>query len=205
MLDFFSKNEFINLRLEGAEVLYYPQFLTTQESVKLYHNVYQNTPWQQDDICVYGKTYPQPRLTHLFAENDLSYSYSNITMHPSLFTEEIVHIKNRIEQTTNHHFTTCLANLYRNGSDSNGWHADNEKELGEDPIIASLSIGNERWFYLKHKTDKTLKKRILLQPGSLLLMGKGTQLNYLHQIPKTKKLVQPRINLTFRKIIEPNL
>lgn len=202
MLDLFSNDSHsIDLGLEGAPVIYYPSFFKTEDSDLFFKTIYKKTTWQQDDICVYGKTYPQPRLTHLFAENNQPYTYSNIKMHPSPFSEVLLEIKKNIEEITGFKFTTCLANLYRDGRDSNGWHADDEKELGKRPIIASVSLGQQRWFHLKHKTNKEIKRKLLLESGSLLLMGEGTQENYLHQIPKTKKIVGPRINLTFRKII----
>ena len=121
-------------------------------------------------------------------------------MQPHPFEGDMLAIKNKIESKLNIEFTSCLANLYRDGNDSNGWHADNEKELGEDPVIASLSFGAERVFQLKHKFNKTLKTHLTLQHGSLLLMQGKTQTNWLHQVPKTKKRIGNRINLTFRII-----
>ena len=183
-----------------TNIYYFPNFIEKQSSQHIFKTLYKETKWNQDSIKVYGKVYPQPRLTHLFANNNKTYKYSNITMTPSIFPKEILQIKSQIDTLTNLDFTTCLANLYRDGSDSNGWHADNEKELGPDPIIASVSLGAARWFHLKHKKDKTLKTKILLEDGSLLLMKEGTQTDWLHQIPKTKKVIEPRINLTFRII-----
>ena len=110
-------------------------------------------------------------------------------------------IKEAIEQETQHLFTTVLLNLYRNEKDSNGWHADNEKELGRDPVIASLSLGEERVFQIKHNSNKEIKQNIILQHGSLLVMKNGAQIHYKHQIPKATKPKKERINLTFRKII----
>jgi len=199
-MNLFSDPASINLNLKHGEFIYHPNFINTKKANVLFDILYKEIKWQQDSICVYGKTYPQPRLTHLFGNNNKTYKYSNITMIPTGFPEEILNIKNLIDHLTNLKFTTCLANLYRDGNDSNGWHSDNEKELGPDPIIASVSLGAERWFHLKHKTYKTLKKKILLENGSLLLMKEGSQMNWLHQIPKTKKVVGPRINLTFRII-----
>jgi len=121
-------------------------------------------------------------------------------MHPNTFSKELKDIKIKVEQQCNFEFTSCLANLYRHGQDSNGWHADNEKELGVNPIIASLSLGEERFFHLKHRNDKNLKQKLLLQNGSLLIMKGETQHHWLHQIAKTKKKIEPRINLTFRQI-----
>ena len=156
--------------------------------------------WRQDNITVFGKTYAQPRLTAFFADNDKPYGYSNIKMRSKPFGGHLLLIKQILENELKIKFTSCLANLYRNGQDSNGWHADNEKELGLNPIIASVSLGEERIFHLKHKTDKTLKTKIKLEHGSLLLMKGATQRNWLHQIPKTKKPIGKRINLTFRII-----
>ena len=120
-------------------------------------------------------------------------------MHPEVFTKELHFIKQKIEAFSNSKFNSVLLNLYRHGNDSNGWHADNEKELGPEPIIASVSFGEERWFHFKHKT-KDLKQKILLQHGSLLLMRDSTQEHWLHQLPKSKKILKPRVNLTFRRI-----
>ena len=193
-------SEEIKLNLPDAEISYFPNFFSQAEALQYFKNIFKKTSWQQDAITVFGKTHPQPRLTALFANNKKSYRYSNITMHPELFSEELLTIKQKIETVTDTHFTTCLANLYRNGRDSNGWHADNEKALGQNPVIASVSFGEARTFHLKHRKDKTLKHKIRLESGSLLLMKGETQHHWLHQIAKTKREVQPRINLTFRVI-----
>ena len=137
----------------------------------------------------------------MYGNDGKSYGYSNIVMHPHPFNSTLTFIKEAIESEIQEHFTTVLLNLYRNEKDSNGWHADNEKELGRDPIIASISLGEERVFQLKHNTNKEIKQSIILQHGSLLVMKNGAQIYYKHQIPKATKLKNPRINLTFRKII----
>jgi alkylated DNA repair dioxygenase AlkB len=116
-------------------------------------------------------------------------------------TTELTEIYKRIRRVSSVEFTSVLLNLYRDGKDSNGWHADNEKELGKSPSIASVSFGAPRFFHLKHRTIKEARLKILLHSGSLLLMEGDTQEKWLHQIPKTTKPLQPRINLTFRKII----
>lgn len=193
-------NEEINLNLPDSDIWYYPNFFTTDEANHYFNYLKKDTPWQQDDITVFGKTYPQPRLTALYGNNGKPYSYSNITMQPYEFSKELQTIKEKIEIIAQTNFTTCLLNLYRDGKDSNGWHADNEKELGINPIIASITLGQERFFHLKHRTDKSLKHKILLEHGSLLLMKGETQHCWLHQIPKTTKPIQERINLTFRVI-----
>jgi alkylated DNA repair dioxygenase AlkB len=121
-------------------------------------------------------------------------------MQPHPWSPLLQKIKSYVENVSNTNFTTVLLNQYRDGKDSNGWHADDEKELGTNPIIASLSFGAERTFQLKHNSDKTLKKNIVLEHGSLLIMRGTTQHFWKHQIPKTSKEVGSRINLTFRVI-----
>ena len=193
-------SEKIDLNLPDSEILYYPNFFSLNEA-DVYFNLLQDAiKWQQDDITVFGKTYSQPRLTALFSDNDKPYSYSSIVMHPEPFSDCLLEIKHKVEACANVNFSTCLANLYRNGQDSNGWHADNEKELGINPIIASVSFGEARYFHLKHRTKKQLRQKLLLENGSLLLMKGKTQHHWLHQIAKTKQEIKPRINLTFRII-----
>jgi alkylated DNA repair dioxygenase AlkB len=197
-MELFDKE--LRLNLPQSEITYFPNFLNKDIANAYFELLRTNVPWQQDDIKVFGKTYAQPRLTALYGNNGKPYSYSNIKMQPHEFTTELLKIKTKIETKTEVKFTTCLLNLYRNGKDSNGWHADNEKELGQNPVIASISLGQERYFHLKHRKDKTLKHKILLQHGSLMLMQGETQHHWLHQIPKTAKPIVERINLTFRVI-----
>lgn len=193
-------SEAIPLQLPDADIIYYPNFFNISEANMLYEELLINTLWQQDKITVFGKTHLQPRLTALYGNNGKPYSYSNIKMLPHNWTPTLQKIKFYIESLVEVNFTSVLLNLYRNGIDSNGWHADNEKELGINPVIASLSLGAERNFQLKHNTHTALKKNVILEHGSLLLMKGTTQQYWKHQIPKTSKLVDPRINLTFRVI-----
>ncbi|WP_031427592.1 alpha-ketoglutarate-dependent dioxygenase AlkB family protein [Flavimarina sp. Hel_I_48] len=188
------------LDMPQAEVYYYPDFLEPNQQKKLFDHLKKQVNWQQDNIKVFGKIYAQPRLTALFADNEKSYTYSSITMHPALFPTALLELKQKIEQKTKCVFTTCLLNLYRDGQDSNGWHADDEKELGKNPIIASVSLGAPRFFKFRDKKNKADTRKILLEPGSLLLMKGSTQHHWQHQVPKTAKQVGERINLTFRKI-----
>ena len=188
------------LDLQDAEIIYYPKFFDKENADKIYTELLQEIAWQQDNITVFGKTHPQPRLTALYGNEGKPYSYSNITMQPNPWNTLLQKIKYLIEATTECQFTTVLLNQYRDGKDSNGWHADNEKELGTNPIIASLSFGAERVFQLKHNTIADAKKSIVLEHGSLLLMKGSTQHFWKHQIPKTAKPIGNRINLTFRSI-----
>lgn len=198
-MDLFS-TEKTHLHLPNAEVLYIPNFYNPDKAEAYFQLLKATIPWQQDDITVFGKTYPQPRLTALFATNIKPYSYSNITMVPKNLTEELKLIKTDIEDFCNHEFTTILLNLYRNGSDSNGWHADNEKALGTNPVITSLSLGATRTFHFKHRNIPDEKYKLNLESGSLLIMKGEMQHFWLHQIAKTKRDVNGRINLTFRTL-----
>ncbi|MBJ7879425.1 alpha-ketoglutarate-dependent dioxygenase AlkB family protein [Gelidibacter salicanalis] len=198
-MDLFS-TEKTHLHLPNAEVLYIPNFYNPDKADAYFQHLKATIPWQQDDITIFGKTYPQPRLTALFATNTKPYSYSNITMVPKNLTEELKLIKTDIEDFCNHEFTTILLNLYRNGADSNGWHADNEKTLGTNPVIASLSFGAIRTFHFKHRNISDEKYKLNLESGSLLIMKGEMQHFWLHQIAKTKRTVNERINLTFRTL-----
>jgi alkylated DNA repair dioxygenase AlkB len=187
--------------LPDAELQYIPGFLPPDRADALFTNLLEGTPWRQDDIRIFGKTYPQPRLTALYGVSGRTYTYSGITMHPEPFPPALENLRSSIEAQSGQTFTTCLLNLYRDGEDSNGWHADNERELGPNPFIASVSLGQTRAFHLKHRTDPSLRFKLLLEHGSLLIMGGAMQHHWLHQVPKTRKPVGQRINLTFRKII----
>jgi len=200
MFELFNK-EPIYLNLPDAEFIYYPNFFSIENADLFFETLSKEIAWQQDDITIFGKKIAQPRLTALYGNDGKSYGYSNIVMHPHPLNTTLTFIKDEVENTINEHFTTILLNLYRNEKDSNGWHADNEKELGIDPIIASVSFGEARMFQIKHNTKKEVKQTLLLEHGSLLIMKNGAQLHYKHQIPKATKPKNPRINLTFRKII----
>ena len=199
-LESLFKSEPVVLDLPDAEIIYYPKFFDKEQSDLIYTELLQDIAWQQDNITIFGKTHPQPRLTALYGNEGKPYSYSNIKMQPHPWNSLLQKIKYYIEETTGCQFTTVLLNQYRDGKDSNGWHADNEKELGINPIIASLSFGSERVFQLKHNTIADAKKSIVLEHGSLLLMKGSTQHFWKHQIPKTAKPIGNRINLTFRSI-----
>lgn len=193
------ENEIV-FNLPQADIRYYPNFLSSKDAQHYFELLKETVLWQQDDITVFGKTYAQPRLTALYGNNGKPYSYSNITMYPHVFEGGLLEIKEKVENRSGFEFTTCLLNLYRDGKDSNGWHADDEKELGTNPVIASISLGQERYFHLRNKNDRSIKHKLLLEHGSLLLMKGETQHHWVHQIPKTARKIGERINLTFRII-----
>jgi alkylated DNA repair dioxygenase AlkB len=185
--------------LPDADIVFYEHFFTNRQSDELFKKLKENIRWQQDKIKLYGKIIDLPRLTAWYGEK--AYGYSGITMPVHPFTDELQLIKSAIEKATDTKFTGVLLNYYRNGNDSVSWHSDDEKELGKNPIIASVSFGATRTFQLRHKTRKDLKKQaISLSNGSLLLMKGSTQHFWEHQVPKTSKPIGPRINLTFRDI-----
>jgi alkylated DNA repair dioxygenase AlkB len=191
-------------KLPDAEISYVPDFLPPALANSYFEDLFHHTPWRQDPITIFGKTHPQPRLTSLHAHTLDSYSYSGIVMTPHPMTETLKLIENRIYQFSDASFTTVLLNLYRDGKDSNGWHADDESELGKNPVIASVSLGAPRFFHLRHNHDPKQRYKLLLEHGSLLLMGGATQHFWKHQVAKTAKKVDPRINLTFRKVRHSN-
>lgn len=202
MSNLFSNQESVKREIEvaDAELIMYDYFFNIKESKELFEALKNKIDWQQDEIKIFGKVHLLPRLTAWYGTK--AYAYSGIQMQPKEFTEELIIIKNRVEEATNLRFNSCLINYYRDGKDSMGWHQDDEKELGKNPAIASISFGQERPFQLKHIKNKALKKiDIPLTDGSLLIMKGTTQHFWQHKIPKTTKQIGERINLTFRKII----
>ena len=167
-MNLFEENpglEKIILPMKDAQVSYYPNFYTQAEALVLQDKIQQQTPWQEDDIKLFGKVFKQPRLTALYGDTNKPYTYSNITMFPNQWSPTLLKIKQDIEAVSNQKFTSVLLNLYRDGKDSNGWHSDDEKELGTHPFIASLSFGAKRIFHFRHKLDASLKFKIELEPG----------------------------------------
>ena len=201
MLELFSDNNSPwQSKLPDAELSYYPSFWSKEEADMLFLKLLDEIPWRQDPITVFGKTYPQPRRTSLHSINNEPYSYSGIKMNPEPMSKTLNTILLKIKSVEKNVFTSVLLNQYRDGKDSNGWHSDDEKELGTNPIIASVSLGEKRFFHLKHKKNKNQRLKIKLQHGSLLIMGGKMQENWQHQIAKTRREIGSRINLTFRKI-----
>jgi alkylated DNA repair dioxygenase AlkB len=159
-------------------------------------------PWRQDKIVVWGKLYSQPRLVAWYGDRGSEYTYSGIKLTPLPWTDLLRDIKRRVETVSATTFNSVLLNYYRDNRDSMGFHSDDEPELGERPIIASLSLGEERMFIMKHKVNKLAKPvRLRLESGSLLLMKGETQRYWKHGIAKETRSCGPRINLTFRRIV----
>ena len=187
--------------IPDADIYYLPTLTLPRTPDEILHHLIANTPWRQDNITVWNKRYAQPRLIGWYGDPGSSYTYSGITLIPLPWTNLLLDIKTQVEKISATTFNSVLINYYRDHRDSMGFHSDDEPELGAQPVIASLSLGEERTFILKHKT-KTLAKpiRLRLTSGSLLIMKGPTQKNWKHGIPKETHPHGPRINLTFRRI-----
>ena len=192
----------ISYDLPDADITLFEDFFTTEESTVLCQSLIDNIQWRQDKIRIFGKWIDQPRLTAFYGDHEKTYSYSGILMKPELWNADLLLIKEKIEKYSGIKFTSVLLNYYRDGKDSMGWHSDDEKELGKNPVIGSVSFGESRKFQIRHKYRKDISKtEILLKNTSFLLMKGTTQHFWQHQIPKTSPKTGFRINLTFRKII----
>jgi alkylated DNA repair dioxygenase AlkB len=168
---------------------------------KLYFQaLFEKIHWRQDKIRMAGREIMQPRLTAWYGEKDSKYTYSGLTMVPLVWLDTLLEIKSEVEPVTGVIFNSVLLNLYRDGKDSVSWHSDDEPELGQNPVIASVSFGASRKFQLKHKQRKELRHTLEITNGSLLIMQGTTQHYWKHAVPKTTQNAEARINLTFRKI-----
>lgn len=186
--------------IKNGEYIFLPNYFTKVESDLFFNKLKNNVEWKQESMNMYGKQLNFPRLTAWYGDNDKPYSFSGIKLSPQPWNEELLEIKNKIEPKASVTFNSVLLNRYRNGNDSISWHTDAEKELGKNPIIASVNFGATRKFQLRHIHTKE-KLEIELAHGSLLIMQGELQHFWQHQVPKTSQNVTERINLTFRVII----
>lgn len=190
-----------NLLSSGGEAFYFGRVLSEEEAILAFEKLRKEIEWRQDEVMIFGKRITTKRKTAWYGEENFRYTYSKMTKTALLWTPQLLGLKQRVEEISGESFNSCLLNLYESGEEGMSWHSDAEAELGKDPAIASLSLGAERKFVLKHKESKE-KVSLQLENGSLLLMKAATQKNWVHSLPKTKKVQEPRINLTFRKIIK---
>ncbi|OKL40682.1 alpha-ketoglutarate-dependent dioxygenase AlkB family protein [Pontibacter flavimaris] len=192
-----DENTLQQLAMPDAEVYFAPAFIRSPQSDVYFERLLREANWQQESIKLFGREVPMPRLTAWYG--DKAYTYSGLQNKPQPWLPVLQELREKVEQASGQKYNSVLLNFYRTGQDSMGWHADNEPELGRQPSIASLSFGGERRFAFKHRTRQDLRPvPLILSHGSLLLMQGPTQHHWLHQVPKTSKSVQPRINLTFR-------
>lgn len=187
--------------IPDGELALWADWLPASAAYQLFERLRTELAWEQSVIRIHGRAVQIPRFNAWYGDEGAGYRYSGTRFEPKPWTTTLANIRQRIEMTTGAKFNSVLANLYRDGSDSVGWHADDEAELGCNPVIASLSLGSERKFSLKHKTRKDMERLDLVLPsGSLLVMRGTTQHFWQHQLPKTVKPVGPRINLTYRQV-----
>ncbi len=199
-MDLFRDNKTNLLPYDGT-VYYYGKIIKFAQCEEYFNRLMHTIAWKNDEAIIFGKHIITKRKVAWYGDANYAYTYSNKTKQALPWTQELLSIKNIIEQTSDAKFNSCLLNLYHNGDEGMAWHSDDEKELGKNTTIASLSFGAIRNFCFKHKVTKH-KIDILLENGSLLIMQGTTQSNWLHGLPKSKKIHYPRINLTFRTIIE---
>ncbi|MFT4582711.1 MAG: alkylated DNA repair dioxygenase AlkB [Gammaproteobacteria bacterium] len=184
-----------------AELTYYRQAFSLDESTQFTRDLMANTPWRQDEIKIHGRAIPLPRLQAWYSDEGAALSYSGMHVEALRWTDELKSIGQRIKALSGLEFNGVLLNCYRDGHDHVGWHSDDESEFGPNPIIASVSFGAARDFILKHRFRRDEKPvKILLEAGSLLVMGRNVQTHWQHQLPKRKRIAEPRLNLTFRNI-----
>ena len=193
-----TDGRFVRVELPDAEVGYRAEFFAPDEEPALFDALRAEIRWSRHRVRIRGREIDCPRLSGW--EGDATYAYSGITLRPAPWTPRVTAVRRRIEAATGERFNSVLANLYRDGSDRLGWHADDEPELGPAPVIASASFGAPRRFLLRPKRGGA-SVPVVLEPGSLLVMRGPTQRNWLHSVPPTRRSVGPRINLTFRRIL----
>jgi alkylated DNA repair dioxygenase AlkB len=190
----------LNLLPRDGVAEYLGKICSPEESPTLFDDLLATSPWQPDEVVLFGRKRILSRKVAWMGDAGFTYSYSGTSKTASPLTPALLLIKKRVEQQCAHRFNSCLMNLYHDGSEGMGWHSDDEKTLGRNPVIASVSFGAERVFKLKHRESKEIVS-VLLENGSLLVMKGATQHHWVHAMPKTKKITTPRINLTFRTFL----
>ena len=195
------KSSEVNLLPQDGQVCYYGKIFPEEVAIQNFQRLLQEIDWKHDEVMIFGKKIVTGRKTAWYGEEEFEYTYSKMTKKAALFLPGLQDLRRKVEEVTGLNFNSCLLNLYNSGNEGMGWHSDAEAELGKEPPIASLSFGAGRKFALKHKMSKE-KVEVFLENGSLLLMQGITQKFWQHSLPKTKKVTEPRINLTFRNILK---
>ena len=197
-MSLFEEDRASNLLPKDGMVNYYGKVLASKEADHYFNSLMQNILWENDEVIIFGKHIITKRKVAWYGDSDCSYTYSNTTKQALAWTKELSYLKQIVEELAETKFNSCLLNLYHNGNEGMGWHSDDEKSLGKNNTIASLSFGAERNFSFKHKHSKQIVS-LVLEHGSLLIMKDATQTNWLHSLPKSKNGTQPRINLLFKQ------
>lgn len=190
-----------NILPKDGTVHYYGKLLPHREASHYYDRLLHTIEWKNDEAVIFGKLIITKRKVAWYGDTDFEYTYSNTTKRALPWTPELLELKSLAEAKTGETFNSCLLNLYHNGDEGMAWHSDAEKDLKKNGAIGSMSFGAERKFAFKHKETKETVS-LILEHGSLLVMKDSTQTHWLHRLPPTKLVSRPRINLTFRTIIE---
>lgn len=186
------------IAIDNGELMLFENIFSPQKSASFFERLSSEIDWQQETIFIYGRHIATPRLAAWYG--DAAYTYSGLKHEPRAWTPALSDLRERVEELAKAPFNSVLLNLYRDGSDSMSWHSDDEPELGQNPTIASLSLGGTRRFRLRRKEQHSQSQSLDLEDASLLIMAGALQHNWQHALPKTKRPVSPRINLTFRNI-----
>ena len=189
----------LRLDLPDADIRYLPAAFTPSEADELFAALRDGIGWRQEEVIIFGRPRLVPRLVAWHGDRGARYTYSGVSHEPLPWTDALLAIRGRVESLSGHRYNSVLLNLYRDGRDGMGWHADDEPELGRDPVIASVSLGATRRFRLRHRRRRDTVP-LDLGHGSLLLMQGPTQHHWMHAVPKTSRPVGERINLTFRQV-----
>ncbi len=200
-MDLFDQEPYPNLLPHNGTVKYFGRILNYQKSHFYFNELLNNILWKQDKVIIRNQEIRTKRKVALYGDKQYHYTYSNTRKQALLWTKELIQLKEIIEKVTRTTFNSCLLNLYHDGNEGMSWHSDDEAVLGKNTTIASLSLGAERSFSFKHKKTKETRS-LFLETGSLLLMTGTTQHHWWHCLPKTAKIIEPRVNLTFRTIVE---
>lgn len=199
-MELFKYDPAHNLLPHDGIVNYFGRVLNRTEADQYLQALLHHIAWKNDEAVIFGKHIITRRKVAWYGDKEFSYTYSNITRQALVWTEELKKLKAIVEELTGTIFNSCLLNLYHNGDEGMAWHSDDEKSLGKDSAIASFSFGEERKFSFRHKKSKEIIS-LSLEHGSLLVMKGATQTNWLHSLPKSKKITGPRVNLTFRTML----
>lgn len=189
-----------SIQLPQAELTYLPQWIDTGTADDWLQALIAETPWTQPHVRLYGRSFAVPRLVAWYGDAQASYRYSGLTHQPLPWTSLLAEVRRRVEQQVGESLNGVLLNLYRDGQDAMGWHSDDEPELGPEPLVVSLNLGATRRFDLRRKDSARIEHSLELEHGSLLVMSGPTQHHWQHQIARTRKVLTPRLNLTFRQI-----
>lgn len=199
-MDLFNENTINNILPHNGEVNYYGPIMSAHKAQDYYHRLMDGIKWENDQAMIFGKLIITKRKVAWYGSKPFSYTYSKVTKTALPWTDDLLELKQLAEDKSGETYNSCLLNLYHSGEEGMAWHSDGEKDLKKNGAIASMSFGADRKFAFKHKESKKTVS-LILEKGSLLVMKGATQTNWLHRLPPTKRVKNPRVNLTFRTIV----